>query len=159
MREILFRGKRLDGGGWVEGSLYSTDTDAFILNALSTYAGSDYKQAFGDAVDPDTVGQYTGLFDKNGKRIFEGDVLQCGDIKCVAAFGEYRHVDKAADYPNGDVGFHVAFVCRESALSKRNDIVFWVRHGDAGVVGNVHDSPELEKGSLAGMADGVEGEE
>lgn len=70
MRETKFRGKRLDNGEWIEGDLLRMLDHWFIFPDPAPEGIDKY------AVDPATVGEYTGLKDKNGKEIYEGDVIR-----------------------------------------------------------------------------------
>ena len=134
MREIIFRGKRPDNGEWVEGDLYHN----FIYNGESkkeTRMGNIYfygckihGTAF-NMVDPETVGQFTGLEDKNGKRIFEGDI-----IKNEYSQGIFRKFSVSYD---GVIGCWIATYKNTSPHFLYNLI------GKIEIIGNIHDNPEL----------------
>ena len=140
MREILFRGKRLDDGEWVYGS--------FCMDALEQFnglCGVDgfirlYDKEKGKMqtyeVDRETVGQYTGLKDKNGKRIFEGDIIRTKEYgKCIG-----RANVKGFDIFSVIYSPAVFRIERESPPRVFN---FVGNGADYEIIGNIHDNPEL----------------
>ena len=120
-REILFRGKRIDTGEWVEGS-YTDYPGSMECPAIQTYY-DDY------AVDVKTVGQYTGLKDKTGKRIFEGDIVLKRTYNGKRAF--------PVTYDSGM--FHAGYGGGSSTATHG----YTLDDRRIEIIGNVHDNPEL----------------
>lgn len=92
-REILFRGKRLDNGQWVEGSLIGEDV---IVGKIVDFEEDYFTTEFWYKVDPETVGQFTGIMDKSGEDLFEGDIYNMGDdnIRYVVVWRNYMFIGK-----------------------------------------------------------------
>lgn len=137
MREILFRGKRVDNDEWVEGGFYREPNDDIKSGVSYIIGGSLYDVGSAYAVIPETVGQYTGLTDKNGKRIFEGAILQCDNIK-----GTVKYSDKQAAF---------TFMWKRFNLYggdsfKKCVLADFGKFYDIKLIGNIHDNPELLKG-------------
>lgn len=150
-REILFRGKRADNGEWVEGFFCECPCDdgTDIPSIMRIESKGNHRILTQYPVISETVGRFTRLTDKNGVKIFEGDILDLSyymikDIGIVK-FGEYKDFDMTDDYPCGHVGFYIEIEKRyHKRYYVRRDILFFV--SKCKVLGNVHDNHELMKG-------------
>lgn len=132
--EILFRGKRLDNGEWVEGDLCThKDGSAEIFAYKDVTFSGRLLDGVWHTVDPTTIGQYIGLRDKAENRIFEGDIVDVGsyqDFK-VIAFDEERC---------GYLPF-----ARGDGCGCCEDETVWYKKASVIIVGNIHDNPEMLK--------------
>lgn len=153
MREILFRAKRLDNGEW-RGSTTISKSERLDDGGFDWYIGAgepanQYMDKQGNmvavetlgeclfyAIDPDTVGQFTGLTDKNGKKIFEGDIVNIGEHNQMVN-GRYRAIYDTTNHCWG---------LERSAEHHHHYFTFSELNGFAEsseVIGNIHDNPEL----------------
>lgn len=155
MREILFRGKRVDNGEWVYGNLNKTysgytsyvvpkkksliyvhpdDFNAKRHNLFSIQIESDNGRLKDIKVDEKTIGQFTGLTDKNGVKIFEGDVLSIYGIEGnpVVYFDEQMACFRIKTHLKHHDGTSITFGFEEAEPNSEID-----------VIGNIHDNPEL----------------
>lgn len=143
-REILFRGKRIDNGEWVEGFYSQFHNRPAVPEENSHQIFEPREDAYfcGSAIGglwhlvaPSTVGQYTGMKDKSGKRIFEGDIV---------AFTR----ENALGYTTSRIGEVKYFVELPVfyIMATTGDAWDWYQCQELQIIGNVHDHPELLKG-------------
>lgn len=116
MREIKFRGKRLDNGEWVYGDLHIRTA---LIHIHPDLGGKVF-------IDPDTVGQFTGLLDKNGREIYEGDIYR------------FDHPDSINEVSYSMGGGFAGFDFSPAFTD-------WNQLTNIEVIGNIHDNPELLK--------------
>ena len=124
MREILFRGKHSEKSMWDYGDLY-IDHGKVYIGSRDTMHGV---RVYGEVI-PETVGQYTGLIDKNGTKIFEGDIVH---MRTSGLSGHGEIV-----YKDGSFGIED---------KKRNRFYYMYHDAIYRVEGNIHDNPELMEG-------------
>ena len=132
IREVIFRGKRADNGEWIEGSLLGIDW----CDKPSTYSiAPNTPVSVFYSVIPETVGQYTGLTDKNGVRTFEGDIVSL-----------VKH---------DSLIYKVVYVpCRYELVNSKGVNCFVLdiyKSENIEVIGNIHDNPELLGGENNGI--------
>lgn len=134
MREILFRRKRKDNGEWINGCLLNFPENTYIIphNSRCRYNTAE-KPAV--TVAPETVGQFTGLTDKNGTRIFEGDIVKLHTCQGTRIYT----VDWCSD---------CAMFVLPCITNEEREVDFSIYFGeDFEIIGNVYDNPEFLKES------------
>lgn len=151
MREILFKAKRIDNGEWIEGSLIDLDIDSGYCYIVQPYKKASILPIIFlitdrmKLVDPETLCQFTGLCDKNGNKIWEGDIIS------------YQRDNDDCPFPNKDTkkrfgkvfyqGFRSTFAIgmgRNGSRSINDDLWKYVQNGNrVEVIGNRFDNPEL----------------
>ena len=133
MREIIFRAKRVKkyckAQDWTEGVPFIDHEGDCIMKT----DGSEL------VVDPETVGQYTGLTDKNGKKIFEGDIF-------IESDGGMDGIPRKVVWDEVWMQFDCPLVRRHWAYGTNCVRLWLMRDIDIEVIGNIHDNPELLKG-------------
>ena len=151
MRKILFRGKRIDNGELVYGYFADMGNKACIIKSYESYWDEDCKMLRcrpSDIIPVDfsTAGQFTGLTDKNGKKIFEGDIISVEfELDREPELGE-----PTKWYENFSVVFDEEHHCWGTKISK-DEAGEWLYEYDddcATVVGNIYDNPELLKSKV-----------
>lgn len=142
MREILFRGKQLDNYSWAEGYLFddgfTNSHRMFIGNIIITdnreYTENQYNvDTYFYEVHPHTIGQFTELYDKNGKRIFEHDIVKISGSTPIISLVKYK---------NG--AFEIVWSRKQNKfIDGILTLHDWIKKYEFEVIGNIFDNPDL----------------
>lgn len=128
MREILFRGKAFNGE-WE----YGVPVFSGLNNEL---AFMKQMHSYDHQVIPETVGQYTSLTDKNGKKIFEGDIHERENHFFVVKYGKYHDCET----DEGGYGWYLEYSHKKACEGFSGDEDKYIN-----IIGNIHDNPDLLK--------------
>lgn len=128
MREIKFRGKRADTGEWVYGDLEQNKEGIFISQQFK-----DFMLSYSWYVIPETVGQYTGIKDRNGKEIYKGDIVK---IRGAYYIGSNIELMYYIDYRGS-----CFYCCAPNGFGE--NLLMNFDANDIEVVGNIFDNPEF----------------
>ena len=141
MREIIFRAKRVDNGEWVEGyyleNAIGKHIGGVIFERKVQIDGLEFTFVW-HKVNPETVGQFTGLIDKNGMKIFEGDIVR-GIAYSSEWIGVIVWIDEIASFGlrhGHDIAWENCTILKRAAKGMHDEFT-------AEVIGNIHDNPEL----------------
>ena len=145
MREIEFRGKRVDNNEWVFGSLCRTKSIDFIVGSgdglLIKKGDREYlNYSYFYKVRRKTVGEYTGFNDKNGNKIFEGDMVEYNRYGTGLLRAEVKFIEICGAWWCSDMQLADLLTEQGSWMQEKYGI-----EGVARIIGNIHDSPELIK--------------
>jgi uncharacterized phage protein (TIGR01671 family) len=136
MREIKFRGKRLDNGEWAYGFYYAIGEHHYIHSVRKLFGESWESNTY--QVDPETVGQFTGFIDINGIESYENDIVKDGTGKVFVI----RRIGGTGTQPHG-FGNFTQFQCCTPCKDEKWEITPKVTFSGMRIIGNVHSSPEL----------------
>ncbi len=148
MREVLFRAKKQDNGDWIEGYLCYGNIIKTVRKCFDWRGDYVCDSLEEYKVDKETVGQYVGVCDKNGKKIFEGDIVKVvyiekRDFQGVKYDSEYELIEQIV-YSEKNACFMLKIDCQGIPmyrhLSNNNALV---KIKELEVIGNIHDNPEL----------------
>lgn len=155
MREILFRGKRIDNWEWVEGDLrQDKDLGTAWISGYDYYIDADglQREPFEYEISPETICQYTGLTDKNGRKIWENDIVNVRHEKYLdEPDAKFYMFPKTKEYERKyavefvNTGSNYGYRCRNRSihfLITKNTIY----NHKIEVIGNIFDNPELMEG-------------
>jgi uncharacterized phage protein (TIGR01671 family) len=165
MREVLFRGKSKHTGEWVTGAYVNKNwyPDRGIVEEANIISYEDGDECLWHLIIPETVGQYTGLTDKNGKKIFEGDIVVIDHTIKTYDWEEIPETYKprrSHSLSYDDEKDHLTYKRNYAVEWKKKDARWILRNGsdqhnltdvfsffhNGIIIGNIHDNPELLKG-------------